>query len=328
MGHLIDSAELAGLALEGPLYGIFLCLFMVCGYDLYRRRASEETRLTSPMVVAGVLLILLATARFAVDVSYIFVAFVQIMDGEERVLFLEDVTQPLFTAKHSIFIVTLLVGDLFVNYRCWVACGRNIWVITIPVTISIMAAASGSYSLWAYNHLTNQSIFAQQQALKLFFSGNLVANALGTSGPALCPYAGQSTSFSPVMRIMLESGLINAAFLSGFVIAAAIGSPSLEILSKMGVPMCGIVFSVVIFRVGLRRRHRSGFGTSDSQPPLSTLTWAVAAKSVAEPGPSDHRLPSSPTALRVFVRNDTAQKHDPFDPYGSGFADISSSTMV
>ena len=56
--------------------GIFICLFSVCRYDLYRRRTTGETHISSPMLVAGVLLITLATARFVVDVTYLFIAFI------------------------------------------------------------------------------------------------------------------------------------------------------------------------------------------------------------------------------------------------------------
>lgn len=38
---------------------------------------------------------------------------------------------------------------------------------------------------------------------------------------------------TPILRIVLESGAINAALLSAFVIAAAFESPGLEIVSEM-----------------------------------------------------------------------------------------------
>ena len=107
------------------LLGILLCLFTVCGYDLYRRRAHQETELSLPMIVAGVLLILLATARFIVDVTYLFVAFIHQDPRDARLAFLQDVTVPLFLTKHSIFITSLLVGDLFVVRRNALTCGAG-----------------------------------------------------------------------------------------------------------------------------------------------------------------------------------------------------------
>ena len=135
MPMLIDVAELAGLALEGALYGaltseeaglsrncaltcrlagVFLCLFLVCAFDLLKRRARGKATLNWPVSVAGILLIVLATARFSVDTANVFVAFISHDPREARIAYLADPTQPLFTTKHSILICVLLVGDSFV----------------------------------------------------------------------------------------------------------------------------------------------------------------------------------------------------------------------
>ena len=66
-----------------------------------------------PMVVAGVLLIVLATARFVVDVAYIFVTCINDNPRSGRLVFLQQVTYGLFIAKHALFIISLLIGDLF-----------------------------------------------------------------------------------------------------------------------------------------------------------------------------------------------------------------------
>ncbi|RDX54047.1 hypothetical protein OH76DRAFT_1059011 [Lentinus brumalis] len=325
MPILIDSSELAGLAIEGPLYGVFICLFGVCGYDLYRRRASGETQISWPMIVAGVLLVVLATARFVVDVSYLFIAFIHRDTREARLEFLQDVTADIFITKHAIFITSLLVGDLFVNYRCWVVWGKNFWVVIIPLSLSVVAAGSGYYALWGYTHLTGQSIFAQQRPLKIFFSASLVANALATSllasriwymdrtGTHALDLEGAEHKLTPVIRIILESGLLNAAFLFAFVMTLAFGSTSLEIMSEMGTPMCGIVFCIVIFRVGLRRRNHFQRGTS-GEP---SMGWGAAVKSIgtrinrsATANPPAAQDP--PTPLRVFVHTDSREHQDEF----------------
>ncbi|RPD58989.1 hypothetical protein L226DRAFT_572399 [Lentinus tigrinus ALCF2SS1-7] len=337
MAILIDSSELSGLAIEGPLYGIFLCLFGVCGYDLYRRRSTGETQISWPMLVAGILLVILATARFVVDVTYLFIAFIYNETREARLAFLQDVTAQIFITKHALFITSLLVGDLFVNYRCWVVWGKNIWVVVLPVALSILAAGSGYYALWGYTHLTHQSIFAQQQPLKLFFSASLVANALATSllairiwytdrtGTHALDLEGSEHKLTPVIRIILESGLINAAFLFAFVMTLAFGSTSLEIMSEMGTPMCGIIFSIVIFRVGLRRRNRFTPRGTSGEP---SMNWANAFKSfgtrthnnrntVVNPAVPTHGMEDSPTALRVFVQHSSTREHD--DEFGSAW---------
>ena len=65
------------------------------------------------MIVTGVSLIVLATIRFTLDVTYIFVAFIKHDPREARLAFLEDVLVVLFIAKHSTLLTALLIGDCF-----------------------------------------------------------------------------------------------------------------------------------------------------------------------------------------------------------------------
>lgn len=66
------------------------------------------------MVVSGILLVLLATARFTVDTANVFVAFIGHDPRGERITYLNDVRNPLFLSKHILLIVVLFVGDSFV----------------------------------------------------------------------------------------------------------------------------------------------------------------------------------------------------------------------
>ncbi|KAI0675870.1 hypothetical protein C8Q78DRAFT_354923 [Trametes maxima] len=246
MPMLIDTAELAGLAAEGALYGVFVCLFCVCGYDLVQRRIRLKSQLSWPMALAGILLILLATARFVVDCTNIFVAFILHDTRATRLAYLLDVKAPLFTTKHSIFISTLLVGDSFVNYRCWIVWGKNIWIVLPSIMLSLTSTSSGGYLMWAYTHLPDQTIPSEAHWLTVLFSLSLVANALATSLLAYRIWSidrqltgvlnvefGDQSRLSPIARIILESGLMNAAYLFVFVMTLEFGSQALEIMSEM-----------------------------------------------------------------------------------------------
>ncbi|CDO72818.1 hypothetical protein BN946_scf185002.g3 [Trametes cinnabarina] len=244
-GMQIDTAELAGLAAEGGLYGVFVCLFFVCGYDLVRRRARFNSQLSWPMILAAVLLIILATARFAVDTTNVFVAFIHHDPRPARLAYLADVTQPLFITKHSLLIAVLLVGDSFVNYRCWVVWGKNLWIVIAPIAFSFTSAAAGSYTMWAYSHLPHQTVLSEAKWLTAFFSLSLGANAFATSMLAFRIWSvdrsmrtviepGRASRLSPIVRIVLESGLLNAAYLFAYVMTLEFGSEGLEIMSEMG----------------------------------------------------------------------------------------------
>ncbi|KAI0673994.1 hypothetical protein C8Q78DRAFT_1068177 [Trametes maxima] len=283
MTVLIDTAELAGLAVEGALYGIFVSLFCTCGYDLVNHQAQRRRRLGWPMVTAGVLLILLATARFAVDCSYITVAFIHRDPRAARLAYLQDVKVPLYTTKHCLFIADLLVGDSFVNYRCWVVWGKKIWVVALPVLLSLVSAVSGSYTMWAFSNLPDQQVQSEATWLTVFFSLSLVANAMATSLLAFRIWSidrrlksaleseADNSRLTPIVRIILESGLINAAYLFVMVVTLEAKSEVLELMSEMAVPLTGIIFSIVILRVG-RQRHDDTFYTT--QQPTTVISWA------------------------------------------------------
>ena len=152
---------------------------------------------------------------------------------------------------------------------------------------------------------------------------------------------GSEHKLTPIARIILESGLLNAAFLFAFVMTVVFSSSSLEIMSEMasiksecspcdsadvlcplsqGTPMCGIVFSIVIFRVGLRRRNR--FQRESSGEP--SMNWAAAVKSFgtrSRTGPNAVARPPAPalrqsvvegsaTPLRVFVHHTSSRGLD------------------
>jgi len=53
----------------------------------------------------------LATSQYVVDTVNIFWAFFGTNDRQARILFLHDVTRPIFAAKHSIFFTMMVVGD-------------------------------------------------------------------------------------------------------------------------------------------------------------------------------------------------------------------------
>jgi len=309
----IDTAELAGLAAEGGLYGVFVCLFCVCGYDLIQRRARFKSQLNWPMTLAGVLLIILATARFSVDTTNVFVAFIHHETRAERIAYLDDVTQRLFITKHSLLIAVLLVGDSFVNYRCWVVWGKNLWIVLLPIGVSFTSAASGSYTMWAYSHLADQTILSEAKWLKSFFSLSLVANAFATSMLAYRIWsvdretknalAANSSRLSPIVRIILESGIINAAYLFAYVMTLEFGSEGLEIMSEMSVPLTGIIFSIVILRVG-HQRHDDTYYT---QRP-ATISWAVAKRSrhIVDTGTTMTVEDTSVIPLEVYVQKKTS----------------------
>ncbi|KAF8074149.1 hypothetical protein FPV67DRAFT_1409600 [Lyophyllum atratum] len=335
MPMVIDTAELAGLVIEGCLYGIFATLIVVAAYGFVRTGGKSGTMgLTSntwPMALAGGLLVVLCTTRLAIDTANVFVAFIRHPTRATRIAYLTDVRQPLFTTKHSLLVGVLFVGDSFVNWRCWVVWGKRLWIVIIPIILSLTSAVSGSYTMWAYAHLPAQEILSELRWLTSFYVLSLVANAMSTGLLAFRIYtvrkqasriqpstttlangtrasrAGRR-SLKPVLKIILESGVLNAAYLFVYTICLVTKSQGLEVMSEMACPLTGIIFVIVIIRVGLHSRP-------DTYWP-SSRTQTVAGSGGTQPTAAESHVVFMPTGLKkpgmngVSITTDTTTYDD------------------
>ncbi|KAF8589743.1 hypothetical protein K439DRAFT_1404748 [Ramaria rubella] len=256
----IDTAELAGIVAEGGFYGVFLTLFLVGGYLFTIRKSSSGFTLNYPMAITAVAMLLVATAQLCVDTANVFYAFLH-GDRAERLAFLLSVGNPLFTARHSLTISQLLIGDSFVTYRCWVVWGRSIYVVIIPILLSLGSATSGAYVLWVFAHVPSATLEQQKGFVSAIFLLSLSANALATSFLAFRIWGvhrrtkhhltAKGSTLMPIFRIIIESGAMNAAYLFVYNLMVLIGSEALEFMASVASPISGIIFSIVIIRVGL-----------------------------------------------------------------------------
>ncbi|KAI0322970.1 hypothetical protein OF83DRAFT_1181048 [Amylostereum chailletii] len=249
---------------------IFLCLFVVSAYDLIVRK-GKKSHISMPMAFTGISLILLATARFIIDTTNVFVAFVGHDPRSERIVYLQDVKQQLFTTKHCILITALTIGDSFVSYRCWIVWGKRLYIILLPVTLTAGSFASGTYLMWSYSNLPNQTVLTEQKWLKPLFSLSLASNAVATSLLAYRIWDVERQSahaldnsqarLMPIVRIVLESGAISAAYLFAYVMCLSVGSQGLELMSEMATPLTGIVFTIVIVRIAFHQEKDGYWST-------------------------------------------------------------------
>jgi len=263
MAIAIDTAELAGLVVEAAFYGMYLTLFIVSAYVFAERQSLKIATLNLPMTVTAVAMILLATAQLSVDTANVFVAFLH-NDRAARIAFLADVSTKLFSAKHCILISQLLVGDSFVSYRCWVVWGRRVWIVILPIMLSLGSAVSGTYVMWVFAHHPSTTVKQQKSWVAAIFTLSLCANAVATSLLAFRIWQvdrrtravlGTSTSsLMPIVKILIESGAINAAYLFIYNVTLLSGSQALEFMAQVATPISGIIFSIVIIRVGLNTK--------------------------------------------------------------------------
>ncbi|KAF8148701.1 hypothetical protein B0H34DRAFT_668413 [Crassisporium funariophilum] len=263
MGFQIDTAELSGLVVEACFYGVYVTLFIVSTYVFAQRWSLKIATLNVPMTVTAVAMFLLATAQLSVDTANVFVAFMH-NDRAARIAFLADVSTKLFSAKHCILISQLLIGDSFVSYRCWIVWGRKLWIVILPVMLSLGSAVSGTYVMWVFAHHPSTTVKQQKSWVAAIFTLSLCANAVATSLLAFRIWTVDrrtrnvmgvsSSSLMPIVKILVESGAINAGYLFIYNVTLLTGSQSLEFMAQVATPMSGIIFSIIIIRVGLNTK--------------------------------------------------------------------------
>ncbi|KAF9472744.1 hypothetical protein BDN70DRAFT_886614 [Pholiota conissans] len=287
MGFEIDTAELSGLVVEAGFYGMYVTLFIVSAYVFAERQSLKVATLNLPMTITAVAMILLATAQLAVDTANVFVAFLH-NDRAARIAFLADVSTKLFSAKHCILITQLLIGDSFVSYRCWIVWGRRLWIVILPIMLSLGSAISGTYVMWVFAHHPSTTVKQQKSWVAAIFTLSLCANAVATSLLAFRIWqvdrrnriilGGSTSTLMPIVKILIESGAINAAYLFVYNVTLLSGSQALEFMAQVATPISGIIFSIVIIRVGLNTKGELDW-TVDHR---STMKFANGPKAKKE----------------------------------------------
>ncbi|KAF8170786.1 hypothetical protein BJ912DRAFT_996551 [Pholiota molesta] len=219
MGFQIDTAELSGLVVEAGFYGImYLTLFIVSAYVFAQRQSLKIATLNLPMTITAVAMILLATAQLCVDTANVFVAFLH-NDRAARIAFLADTSTKLFSAKHCILISQLLIGDSFVSYRCWIVWGRRIWIVILPVLLSLGSAVSGTYVMWVFAHHPQTTVKEQKSCLcatplppvtllafRIWQVDRKTRAVLGTSTSSLMPIWAINAAYLFIYNVTLLSG--------------------------------------------------------------------------------------------------------------------------
>jgi len=291
MAIQVDVSELAGLVVESILYGIFICLSLAALHTLLRRR--RQSSLNIPMLTAAIVMMVLATSQIVVDTVNIFGAFIS-LERQQRILLLSDVTQPIFAAKHAIYFTMMLIGDIIVIYRAFIVWESNFWVIVFPSLCSLGSAISAYQTIWAVRHIASASIKAETGWGLAVFSLSLAANTIATGLIAFKIWQSERhlkfamgasnashsrTSLMPVVILVIESGLLNAAYLLAYTIVLRSGSHGLEIMASIATPYIGIIFSGVIICAGLAAQRTQVQSTTPWKPtpmPSSNISRSQA----------------------------------------------------
>jgi len=233
------------------------------------RMRSSNTRL---MIVTSSLFVLI-TWHFIIDIVRLVVS-VNTSEEVIGVAALYDDLRSIFSVmKTAVYVGITVVSDAFILYRCYAIWNGNIWVIILPVLLFLADIGTGIAATASLGLLNPGETFYVQHQTEItdaFFSTTLALNGICTGLIAFRIWWHQysmrefdvrsslSLNLGRISTIMIESGAIYSSTL--IVMIATYASQktlAFNIFLDITSPIIGIVFSLIIVRIGLGTSHET-----------------------------------------------------------------------
>ncbi|CAL1707855.1 unnamed protein product [Somion occarium] len=304
-----DESKLVSIFVQTLLYGVFSVLFVISIWVL-RRKMAAKSGMSTVMFWTAITMWVLATMHIGVNFTRIIKAFVIFKDepGGPAAYFnqLSNFTN-IFGS--TIYVAQTLIGDGFVLYRSAVVWNRKLWIIAFPCLLLLGSTVCGIGILYSFAKITTHAeIFAAElkQWITSFFTLTLSTNVICTGLLAfkiwrvnkLSTRVG-ATNLMPVLLVVVESGAIYSATLITLLATYLAGSWAQYLLLDAVSPMVGIVFSLVIVRLGLGLSSPNGATHTLRDVGRNTFSsgiWAAEDKPAVE----DVVLPTGSGVQRVL----------------------------
>jgi hypothetical protein len=284
MSLTFASAEIVALSLEAVLYGLYVSLFAACVSVLYnkqRRRGGGNYRL---ILVSSTLFILI-TWHLVLDVVRLYIAFHGSETDQGADSYFLRVTSTTSIIKTSVYLAETIVSDLFILYRCYIVWNASIPVIVLPIILYIADIATGIGATYTLSRVGENIVFNQKQEriTNSFFACTLALNAVCTGLIAFRIWRTQrqtrdakmGSNLLKVSAIVIESGAIYLSALACVVGTYATSSPTFNIFLDITSPIIGIVFSLIIVRIG------RGISSEGTRPTSNSISYSMPSKSSA-----------------------------------------------
>ncbi|KAJ7668658.1 hypothetical protein DFH06DRAFT_1182191 [Mycena polygramma] len=274
-----DEAKLVSIFIQTLLYGAYTVVFILTCYVLLYKRPKHDP-VNKPMLGWSIVMFVLATMHIGVNYTRILRAFIVYRDepGGPAAYFdlLSEFTQEFGSA---IYVAQTLVGDSVVLWRCYLVWGRQWQVIAFPVILLLGSATAGVGILYSFAVVVPQAeifVVQLQQWIVSFFSLTLATNIICTSLVAYRLWSINrqieefvNNRFNPIILLVVESGAIYSATLMTLLILYKTKSWFQYVLLDAISPIVGLVFSMIIVRIGLGLTTVNGqhtYGTSSRTP--------------------------------------------------------------
>ncbi|KZT64357.1 hypothetical protein DAEQUDRAFT_37878 [Daedalea quercina L-15889] len=274
-----DEAKIVSIFIQTLLYGAYTVVYILTMWVLLtRRRKSNPWR--DPMLWISIVMFVVATMHIGVNYTRIIMAFIIYRNepGGPAAFFneLSNFTQ-IFGS--TLYIAQTVIGDSVVLFRCYLVWGTA-WVIVVPFVLLLGSTASGIGILYSFARVVPQAdIFVNelQHWITAFFALTLATNIICTSlvavriwwiNRSIMTFLGHS--YYPIIFLVLESGAVYSATLTALLILYKAGSWFQYVLLDAISPIVGLVFSMIIIRIGLGITTARGSSGSDTSGHLTT----------------------------------------------------------
>jgi len=226
-------------------------------------------------------LFILITWHEIIDAIRLYFAYQRSQSSTDADMYFANVTSMLSIMKTAVFLVETIVSDLFILYRCYIVWNASLLIMALPVLLYVADIAMGIAAVYTLSLIGTDTVFnnEQQRISNSFFSCTLALNTVCTGLIAYRIWKTQrqtrdakmGSNLSHVAIIVVESGAIYVAVLALEVGTFAVHSFLFNIFLDITSPVIGIVFSLIIVRIG------RGVSSEETRPPQS-ISYSMPSK--------------------------------------------------
>ncbi|TFY55702.1 hypothetical protein EVJ58_g8082 [Rhodofomes roseus] len=256
------SVNLATVALESLLYGVFLTLAFTFIYLHISRAGSQRAGgarslsvYFTPVLLGSIFVLLTVTGHWVMTVIRLFDAFVNFMGGQAALLYYSDLALTTEPVKIGFLIATLITCDILFIYRLWIVWGYNYYVIIVPCLTILGLCVAGPGVIYQLTQVgSGNTVFIASLArwVSADYAFTFVTNVYSSVGIA----------WKRVLVTIVESAALYTSY-TVFFFGAYQAESNLQYTAVDTLcPIAGIAFMMINVRVGLGWAQRAHPSTS------------------------------------------------------------------
>jgi len=257
-----DVSKLVSIFIQTLLYGAYTVVFGLTIWILVWRRPAGQ-KINKLMLWLSLIMFTIATMHVSVNYARVFLAFITYRNAEGGPAgFFNILSNFSQIFGSTLYVAQTLVGDSVALLRCHIVWGRQWHIIIFPFLLLLGSTVCGISILYYFAKIGEDQaqVFAMQLQnwIVSFFSLTLATNIICT---ALVAYriwhvnrsviTFTNRSWHPVTLLIVESGAIYSVTLISLLILYKSESWFQYVVLDSVSSIVGLVFSMIIVRIGL-----------------------------------------------------------------------------